>query len=504
MPAGPEPDSRSRVENLQGAARDLLEGTAWMLALHGAIVSGGLVIVIFLSRALGPEGYGRYGVVLALVTGLEVAVSSVFSRTTIALLGDRSSRDPMVSSLVQLQLLIAGGVAAAVWFGAGLLATLLGDPTLDPLLRIAALDLPLWAIGGGYLQALVAAGRFRIRAVLGALRWALKLGLVVSVVVAGLDVEGAIAANVASTAALALAARLASGAPLFRRSHHPWSALAAAAGPVAVAAILMRALESLDLLAVQGLGRDPVETGLYAAVTNLARPLGLMAGALWPALMSVAARLEAQGQQAAARALSAQFLRAAALLAPFAGAAAGVAPALTSMLLGPRYAEASLWLAILIVGGGLRILANLATSVLIAAGDARAVAWTVAPATAVAVVAYGLAVPGFGALGAAATTAGITIVLTLMLLARLRVLAPEAPGPASAARVAGATVAAWAVAALLPGAGWTALVKVALVGGAGAVVMVACGEIDLRGLRRLPSLLARPASTDPATKGEER
>ena len=89
------------------------------------------------------------------------------------------------------------------------------------MLRLFALDLPLFALAQAHQQILVALGHFRTRALLPMVRWTVRLSLIVVCVEAGLSSYGAVLAIVGTSLIEFMVARRFVKPSIFRRSNVP-------------------------------------------------------------------------------------------------------------------------------------------------------------------------------------------------------------------------------------------------------------------------------------------
>lgn len=110
----------------------------------------GYVMHMIAGRALGPEDYGRYGLVITATllianlvgSGIPVAMSKFLSETGA---DDPARLRNIRKKSARAQMLLMGGVTAIFFFLAPVFAALLGDPGLVPLFRFSSLIIPLYA-----------------------------------------------------------------------------------------------------------------------------------------------------------------------------------------------------------------------------------------------------------------------------------------------------------------------------------------------------------------------
>ena len=129
---------------------------------HGAIVStaaagifiaSGYVVNVWLGRLLGPDDYGRFNLIVSLVTVLNIVQRTAIPQAVARSTAQRpEAADGTLRRGIELQSAISLALAAALALGATTIASVLGDPQLVRLLWLSALVLP----GYGLLTLLMA------------------------------------------------------------------------------------------------------------------------------------------------------------------------------------------------------------------------------------------------------------------------------------------------------------------------------------------------------------
>lgn len=200
--------TRGRTRSLFG----LLDGGGWSFIVATAGLNGfNLLFHIAISRLLGPSYYGALGSLLHLVTVLSVPLGAVQLAVTQAMVSSSNSGDKSIRSLAIRASLWGLGAMAVFWALSPVLMSFLHLRTVTPLLLLGGW-IPMAAVGAVLQGALMGELRFLPTAVAtfvggGLLRLVVGVGLVL----AGLGLDGAIAATVLgqvfTTAALLFAAR---------------------------------------------------------------------------------------------------------------------------------------------------------------------------------------------------------------------------------------------------------------------------------------------------------
>ncbi len=146
----------------------------FLLAAEVIYNASAYIIVAALGRMLGPADYGRY----ALVTGVATMVTILVARGVPTAMMKRISENPDDADKVYAIRKTAIAIQAPLIISLSLLfflltpwiADVLGDDTLIPLLRIATLIIPLFALSSFYVLYLNGRKSFKALAIIKALR----------------------------------------------------------------------------------------------------------------------------------------------------------------------------------------------------------------------------------------------------------------------------------------------------------------------------------------------
>jgi O-antigen/teichoic acid export membrane protein len=180
-------------------ARRALIGTTGVFLADMLMLPTGLFATAYLTRRLGPEGYGLFILAATVVAWAEWSVTSMFSRSTIKFVGEAQDWRPVGAAVVWLHLLTSTGAMLLLALLAGPLSTLLHEPRLANYLRLFSLDIPLFALAQAHRNILVGIGGFRERALTSAGRWISRLVFIVLLVQLGFSVYGAILGSIAAS-----------------------------------------------------------------------------------------------------------------------------------------------------------------------------------------------------------------------------------------------------------------------------------------------------------------
>jgi O-antigen/teichoic acid export membrane protein/GT2 family glycosyltransferase len=484
----------------RAAAARLWGGTAQVFLAEALVLPTGLLTTVFLARRLGPEGYGLLVLAATAIGWLEWSLTSVFARTVVKFVSEAADWRLVAATALRLHLAAGLALALAVWVLAAPAAALLGEPALAGYLRLFALDLPLFGLAHAHRHVLVGLGAFGPRAAATASRWVARLLVVVLLVELGFSVPGAILGSLAgSLAELALARRglQAPRPPLLGGAGYPLRPLWAYALPLAGMALSLRLFDKLDLFMLKALQASAAEAGRYGAALSLAWLPGLFALSFSPLLLANLNRLRSAGDEAGARQLARQAMRAVLLILPLAALAAGSAPGLLALAFGPAFVAASVPLAPLLVGAVALAMVSVTTVLLTAAGRPGLTVTLTLPLPPLALIGHWLVIPRAGPLGAALVTASLAVAsagVSLFIVHRLWRVWPPA---ATALRCVVLSAVAFVTGVLWPVSGLLLVFKLAMLTVTLLAVLSLLGEFSLADLdhffRRIRAAFSPPA-----------
>ena len=460
----------------------MARGAALVTAASALFVVSGYAVNVWLGRMLGPVDFGRFGVVLALITILNVLQNSSVPQ---AVARYTASHPRGAATLLRRGLLLQLGtgvvLAGALGASAPLIASALGDGALTDALRVAALIVPPYGV-----YALLVAyhnGRRAYTRQAGA-QAAYAIGKAVAVIALAYPMRliGAIVGYLAAAVigCVAAAVRPVGAEPAVGI----WSLLRLAA-PLSVYALASVAQFSVDILFVKAVGASAADAGLYAAAQSIARiPYFLMSGLavlVLPALAGMG-RESRRARAGAAR----QALRIAVLAAvPIAAIVAGSARGALELLYGSTYASNPDVLSILAVGMAALAIASVAAGLLSGVGHPG---WSAAIAVvglAVAILGCILLVSALGSIGAAIATTASTALALALLLTRLESFLPGALPWASMLRVTAISAAVGIALAVLDYRGLALIGAYGVASSVGACLLIVSGEVGRQDLDRL-------------------
>ena len=387
----------------------MLDGTIRVFISEALILPTGLVTVIFLTRHLGPGGYGLFTLSAAIVTWIETGISALFSRASIKFISEAPDWRPVGTTVLRLHLAASCVAAFMLFLLADPVARLLNEPLLQHVLRIFAMDIPLFSLSRAYRNILTGVGKFRQRAFVSMGRWLSRLAFIILLVEMGFSVPGAVMGSIGASLLELIISRFFIRPPLFNPAPFPIKKLMTYALPLSLFALSGIFLNKMDLVMLKILGGTTAQAGIYAAAVNLAVVPGIFSLSFSPLLLSTLSQLLASGQEDSARNLAWESLRGVLWLLPFAGMTAGAAPEIVFAIFGKDYLLGAPLLALLIFSALGWLMISVCTAILTACGRPHWPAMLIAPAIPIAFVGYLLLIPRMGPMGAAMVTTIVSL-----------------------------------------------------------------------------------------------
>jgi O-antigen/teichoic acid export membrane protein len=460
--------------------RQTLDGTIWVFAAEALILPTGLVTAAFLTRRLGPEGYGLFALAAVCVAWIEWSVASLFSRATIKFVGEADDWQPVATTVMRLHLAASGSAALLLWLLAAPIGRLLQEPALAGYLRLYAIEIPLFCLASAQRSVLIGIGRFRPRALTSAARWTARMALILLLVGLGGSVSGAILGSIGASLIECLIGHAYLRSRWLLPAPFPACRLCSYAAPLFLSALALRLYEKLDLFVLTALGGAAELAGIYGAAQNLAILPGLVALAFAPLLLSALSRALQRGDQIVAGGMVRDSIRGVIWMLPFAAMTAGAAPEIVGLIFGPRFMPAAPLLALLSFGTVALAMLSVTAAVLTAAGRPNLTLGLAGPMLPMALAGHLLLIPSFGAIGAALVTASVAALVGMVSVVTVDRLWNLPPPTRTLQRCATLATVAYLLASCCPSPGLWLLPKLAAMAAATFLGLRLSGELTAR------------------------
>jgi stage V sporulation protein B len=426
----------------------MARGTLYLMLANTLFAIVGYIIHFGLGRHLGPVDYGTFGVVLYLMTTVNLVITSGIPQSASKHIAEDYSRaGGIIRSTNRIQAVFSVLILGLYLGLSGVISGWLNDASLTPYIRISALAIPTYAVfsiyNAGYLNGLRRFGQQAISTTGASLA---KAGLVFLLVLVGFGIKGAIIGYAASALIGFLLAWNFLRSDRQRQTSYPWKILVKFGIPATLFATAFFLLMSIDLFAVKALvGGDAA--GYYTSATTISKvPYYLFAGLAMALLPSVSKALSANDIELARSYIRQSMRYMLILLVPGVLLISATSSDLLTLVYSSRYLPAGTPLAILAIGTGLLSIFFVLAHIIMGSGKP----WVVLMiALMTVIISFGLniwLVPRYDLIGAAwATTAtgiigtGVAAVYTLY---RFKTLVP----PLSLMRIGMASLAIYFIA----------------------------------------------------------
>lgn len=385
-----------------------IAGQAWHLLTA-------FLLYAYLARSLGPTRFGEWRVVLSVLAWFELTANTGLISVVTRSMTERPDDRPRLVRAAYVGQLLTGLVAFGLLlaFAGPIAKALSSDSALAPLIRISALDIPLYSIFMVASSILLGVRKFERQAFAWMVYASAKFVSIAGLVWLGFSVEGALIGNAISSV-IGLAA-----------AFMPWEPVKVRLGELVplIKWMLVGAIPFLALSLLQGLGQSAdlwlvsatvpggVVVGWYAAATVLAEvPVFLVLG-LDRALFPSVAGAHAEGDHRLAARYATQGVRLAVLLTALGVAiAAGTGREVLELVYSKAYVGAYVPMVVLMVAALGRVVRSTCTEILMARHQRKPALWILGATVALEIVLLVVATPRFGLLGAASAAAFAALV----------------------------------------------------------------------------------------------
>lgn len=394
-------------------------GALALLVARFVYLIGAFLVHSYLGRRLGPIDYGIFGVVTTFLLWIETPLEGglPFALRKFAA-GDSQLMPAIARAALRGQTVFAGAIFALVMLTAPWIAQLLHDPQLTYPLRLASIDIPIYAFYLSYIAILNSSSSYSKQAY-GMITYALtKVVLILVLVKLGFGIGGALVGNItASVMGLAAAMKLAGH--LEKRGSFPTMKLAAYGQSTALFRTGFALLMGVDLFAVRAITQVGESVGYYAAASTIARSTFYLFVAIGSAVLPAIAQAAACNDSKMVNRHVRQSLRLhMIMLMPLTAIISGTAVGSLNTLYSSRFMPGASALTVLVIGTMVYGFMDALCNALISVGDTKTPIRCVVVSLILAVILNSFLIPQFGVLGAAISST-VTAAIGFLILAIL-------------------------------------------------------------------------------------
>jgi O-antigen/teichoic acid export membrane protein len=400
-------------QGARAAVQAPTQDTIRLLAARTVFMVSGYFVSIILARGLGPLQYGVYGVIVSVLTWIEIVGSAGVPAAIAQLLPQHQSQMPEVEQAARLLLLASSLLLfAIIWWLAPTLAHLFDMPTGTALFRLAILDIPLSGLYCAYQGILSGHRRFGSQGVAFMIYGLTKLAGILALLIIGLTVSAALVVNALATGSVLayLVIRFPPRGPL--PSYALLRSMCHLALPMGIYLVCLQLLLSLDLWSLKAFSTGSGEAiGIYVAALNVAKALGVVPPVLTGILFASLAWALARADEGEAQQLLQAIGRfALIILLPVCTLLALHGQALLILIYSDAYATGGAYLGLQLIAFGLLAFLDMFFHAIAVAGKPYYSTGILLALIPIALLFNKLLIPHFGALGAA-TALTLTISL---------------------------------------------------------------------------------------------
>jgi len=419
--------------------QNVTRGTIYLMFAQAAFVASGYAIHIGLARLLGPSDYGIYAVVISLMTMVNLILTTGIPQAVSKYVAhDDGGAEEIKKTALKMQLVFSLAIFSVYFLLAEQIALLLNDASLTPYLRASSFIVPGYAIYSilvGYLNGL---REYKKQAITAVSYSIFKAGFILTMVLAGYAVMGAVVGFVfAPIAGLLMAVHFTRRRKIGERSpaltgskvspvkdltentlNRPPSITVKQimdfAVPIALFSVATNLIMSVDLFFVKAYLTN-YDTGIYSAASMISRVPFFLIGGLYGALFPAISNSTANKNIEKTRKYISQSLKYSLMaMVPAVLVISAMADKILPLVYSGEYAGGAEVLSILVVGLGFYSLFFLFTTILNGSGRPRDSLILGVVVLGLDVVLNFLLVPRYGMTGAAAATGGACLIGFMM------------------------------------------------------------------------------------------
>ena len=391
------------------SGRRMMDGTARILLAELLFPLTALITTGFLTRQLGPQGYGLLALALTTIIWIESAITSFFAKATIKFVGETSDWKPVGAMIVRLSLKVGFAAMVLVWLVAEPLSVLLNEPDLALYLRLCAVDIPILCLGQAYRNILIGKGNYQAGAVARAGRWLARMCLVMVLVEVGLSITGALLGVIGASVVELWLSRWYLGSWMFIKQARIPIPIQRYGTLLFLSSLCLICYNGMDLFMLKILGGTATQAGIYSAAQSLSLLPSLFSWTFSSLLLATLSRQLADRQGERARELARDAMRVTFWLVPVAAIIAGAAPEIVGVVFGSAFVPAGPLLALLIVGAVANVMLMVSLTIMTAVGLPARTVMFAAPLVPLALVGHLFLIPRLGEQGAALVTVGVSL-----------------------------------------------------------------------------------------------
>jgi O-antigen/teichoic acid export membrane protein len=389
----------------------ITQGTLYLTFSSILFIISGYIINITLARQLGPSNYGIYGVIITLLSIINIFQASGFTQTVSKFISENNDmRDQILSTAIRIQFISIILISIILTLFSDLIAVLLNDLSLSPYIRFLAIVIPSYSYYALFLDYQNGLHNFKKQAIMSSIYSVSKVILIIPLSlfygIYGILIGFAVSPALALTSGIYIPKA---------NGNYAVKKLVMFSIPLMFFIFFSTLLYTVDILLVKSLLRSNIETGYYSAIQNLSKIPIFGLSAFATILFPLISKSLSDNKPNVTKSLINNGLRyILILIVPTVLLISSTSNEIIELIFSNKYLPGSTPLSILIIGTGFLAIFTVLTSILNGASKPH-LSMIISLVGIILIFLFGIyLIPIFGLVGAAlATTLGSIIVTTI-------------------------------------------------------------------------------------------
>jgi len=355
----------------------MLRGTIYLTISQVVFLITGFILHPYLGRKLGPELYGIFGVISALIMINDLTLMRGIYETITKFVAEREDvAKTIIKGMLKMMALGSLIIGTICYIFAEQIASLMNDPELASYIKLFSFTIPLTGLSMVFLGALNGLRQFGKQALISIIFNMVRFISVIILVFLGFSIKGAIVGLIISDLFRLVMAKWLCKPRADTVHDFDYRKMLRFAFHLMIIALITSLIMNIDLLAVKIFLKDNLQAGIYTAAITIAKiPPFLIMPISLITLPSISKSMS-EGNQALSEKQINQSLRLLLMIVlPLSLIIIATSEHCISLLYGNKYVQAAGPLRILIIGGIFLSIKALMQNVIVGMGRPRYVVY---------------------------------------------------------------------------------------------------------------------------------
>lgn len=266
------PIKRNKMVEIDTHEHRMAKGTLYLMGANIIFLITGYIIHFGAGRWFGPADYGRFGVILVMLSIVEILVSSGIPQAVSKFIAENEKYAYHIkNAALTIQIIFSLALFSFYLLFAPTIAEILNDVELTRYIQLSAFDIPIFAVFLIYSNGVLGGLReFGIQSKVLMIYSGVKVASILLFLLIGYGLFGAIVGYILASAIGLIIAQFYCKLNKYR-VYFPSKRIIRFAVPIIIFSVALMILMSLDLIFVQAIIGDNEETGFYTTATVIAR-----------------------------------------------------------------------------------------------------------------------------------------------------------------------------------------------------------------------------------------